>query len=170
MATLTKSERPKITIPLRPLDYALEGLAVFSLLLLFVVDALNYGQLSEQIPTHYNFNGSPDGFGSKITLWVLPVVGLVLYIFMTLINRLPESFNYLVKITPENAAFQYTLATRLIRTMKAFVMLLFAFLVWRTISIVNGEAEGLGSWPLLVVVSVTLGTTFFIILKSSANK
>ncbi len=91
MASISKSERPKITIPLRPLDYTLEGLAVFSLLLL-------------------------------------------------------------------------------IRIVKAFVMLLFAFLVWRTISIVRGEAEGLGNWPLLVVISITLGTTFLYIQKSSAKK
>ena len=114
-----------------------------TLLLLLGLAMLNYGQLPEQIPTHYNINGNPDGFGSKTSLWVLPLVGFVLYVIMTLINRRPENFNYLVKITPENAAVQYTMATRVIRFMKAFVMLLFAFLVWRTISIVNGEAEGL---------------------------
>jgi len=143
MASLSKSERPKINIPLRPLDYALEALAAISLLLLLGLAFLNYGQLPEQIPTHYNISGNPDGFGSKTSFWVLPLVGLVLYVFMTLINRRPEGFNYLVKITPENAAVQYTMATRVIRFMKAFVMLLFAFLVWRTIGIVNGEAEGL---------------------------
>lgn len=143
MATLSKSERPKIIIPLQTLDYALEALAVISLLMLLGLAMFNYGQLPEQIPTHYNINGSPDGFGSKTTLWVLPIVGLLLYVLMTLINRRPEGFNYLVIITPENAAVQYRMATRVIRFMKAFVMLLFAFLVWRTVSIVNGEAEGL---------------------------
>lgn len=143
MATLSKSERLKIIIPLQIVDYALEALAVISLLMLWGLAMINYGQLPEQIPTHYNINGSPEGSGSKSTLWVLPVVGLLLYVFMTLINRRPEGFNYMVKITPENAAVQYRMATRVIRFMKAFVMLLFAFLVWRTVSIVNGEAKGL---------------------------
>ena len=143
MATFSKSQRPKIYIPLRPLDYALESLAAISLLLLLGLAFFSYGQLPEQIPTHYNINGNPDGLGSKTALWVLPMVGFGLYIIMTLINRRPEGFNYLVKITPENAAVQYSMATRVIRFMKAFVMLLFAFLVWRTISIVYGEAEGL---------------------------
>ena len=170
MATISKSERPKLQIPLQPVDYILEVLAFLGLIFLFGSSAFYYSQLPEQIPTHFGPNGAPDGFGSKTTLWLLPVIGLLIYSFMTVINRRPEGFNYLVKITPENAERQYTMATRMLRRLKTFVVLLFAYLVWRTIGIANEEAHGLGWWLLPVVLGATMGTTFFYIFRSTARK
>lgn len=170
MATISKSERPKFQIPLQPMDYILEVLAILGLIFLFGSSAFYYDQLPEQIPIHFGPSGAPDGYGSKTALWLLPVIGLLIYSFMTVINRRPEGFNYLVKITPENAERQYTMATRMIRRLKAFVVLLFAYLVWRTIHIANGEAESLQGWLLPVVLVVTLGTTFFYISQAATRK
>ncbi|MFN0035829.1 MAG: DUF1648 domain-containing protein [Saprospiraceae bacterium] len=170
MTSLSKSDRPKIILSLQPLDYALEILAAFALLALLGVAALHYGQLPEQIPAHFGADGRPDGFGSKTAFWILPLLGFAIYVFMTLINRRPERFNYTVNITPENAERQYCMATRLIRTIKAVALVLFAFLVWRTIGVAQGEADGLGVWALPLVLVATLGTAFFYILKSTAQK
>lgn len=170
MAAISKSERPKFQIPLQPMDYVLEVLAILGLIFLFGSSAFYYSELPEQIPTHFGPNGAPDGFGSKTTLWLLPVIGLLIYSFMTVINRRPEGFNYLVKITPENAERQYTLATRMVRRLKTFVVLLFAYLAWRTISIANGEADSLHWWLLPVVMGATLGTTFFYASLSGKKK
>ena len=152
------------------MDYILEVLAFLGLIFLFGSSAIYYSQLPDQIPTHFGPGGAPDGFGSKKALWVLPVIGLLIYSFMTLINRRPEGFNYLVKITPENAERQYTMATRMLRRLKAFIILLFAYLVWRTIHIANGEAESLHGWILPVVLVVALGTTFFYISQAATRK
>jgi uncharacterized membrane protein len=170
MASLSKSERPKITIPLQSFDYALEILAALGLLSMLVLCVFHYGQLPEQIPTHFGPDGRADAFGSKSTLWILPGLGTLMFVVMTFINRRPDRFNYTVKITPENAERQYILATRLIRLMKTFVMLIFAFLVWRTIETTRSEAEGLGFWPLPILVIAILGTTFFYIFRSVAQK
>lgn len=170
MATLSKSERPKIKIPLKPFDYALEILAVLGLATLLFLSAFHYGQLPEQIPTHFGADGRPNAFGPKTTLWVLPVLGFVLFSILTFINRCPERFNFTVGITAENAESQYIMATRLTRAMKAIVMLLFAFLVWRTIGIAQNEADRLGIWLLPIVLVTTLGTVFFYIFRSVARK
>lgn len=170
MATLSKSERPQIKLPLQSIDYLLEILAGLGLLALLGLAVFNYGQLPEQIPTHFGIDGRPNASGAKTMFWLLPVLGTVLYAFMSLINRRPDRFNYTVKITPENAEVQYQMATRLIRAMKALILLLFSFLLWRTFQIANNEVTGLGAWLLPTLLIATLGSLFFYISRSAAHK
>lgn len=170
MESLPKAHLPRIRIPMRPLDYALEILAVFGLLALVGITTFYYKRLPAQPLSDYGFQNQLFGFGSKNTLCLLAALGLALYIFMTLVNRRPEKFNYLVEITPENASNQYTLVTKVIRILKAFVMLLFSFLIWRNIGILMGKTQVQSIWLLPVVMAVTLGATFFYILKSTAQK
>lgn len=148
MATAT---RPKIELEWSPLDRTLEGLGAAAALLLLVLPAAYYGDLPEQIPTHFNTLGEPDGYGTRATIWLLPLIGIILYLFLTMLNRFPHQFNYLVTITSQNAEQQYTAATRLIRWLKTGILLLFAFITWKVIS---GAMEGnsrLGAGFLLVL-------------------
>ena len=46
----------------------------------------NYAFLSETIPTHFNFQGIPDKWGSKNEILVFPIMGAFLYIVLTTLN------------------------------------------------------------------------------------
>lgn len=166
---LFKTNRPRINIPLQSYDYALEILAAIGLLVLLALPVFYYGQLPEQIPTHFGANGLPDKFGPKLTLWLLPIVGLCIYGLMTFVNRRPDWFNFPVKITAENAARQYGLAVRLIRLLKAMVTVLFAYLVWGTIHVAHGGSDGLNSWVLALPLA-TLGIAIAFMFVSATNK
>jgi len=163
------SERPRIHIPLQSFDYLLEILAVLGLLTLLGLSVFYYGQLPEQVPTHFGPNGLPDSYGSKTSLWLLPILGSAIFGLMTYLNRRPDWFNYPVKITFENALTQYTMATRLIRVLKASVTILFAYLVWGIISVSKGLQEGLGTWLLLLPLGILVFSLLYI-FKSVANK
>ena len=169
MAFPSKSERPKIKIPLQSLDYALEILAAWGLLGSIGLATYYYGQLPEQIPTHFGPSGQPDAFGSKNSLWLLPIMGTAIFALMTFLNRRPDWFNYPTKITAENAERQYTLGVRFIRFLKATVMLLFAYLVWGTINIATGGAEKLSSW-ILILPLLTVGSVLFFFYSSATKK
>ena len=39
--------------------------------------AVRYAQLPAEIPSHYNFYGEIDGYGSRGTLWITPVIGIL---------------------------------------------------------------------------------------------
>ena len=127
------SAQPILKPELQSFDLFLEGIALLFLLALFLFPVLNYSSLPDVIPRHFNLRGEADGFGQKGMLWVLPGLGLCLYALLTLLNRKPHVFNYPVKITEENALQQYTMATRLIRLLKAFVLLLFSYITWEMI-------------------------------------
>lgn len=169
MTKQTKSGRPILRVPLQPIDYALEAIGLLSLLVLIGWSLYFYNDLPERIPTHFGPDGMPDRMGDKSTLWFLPILGVVLYGFMTYINRLPHYFNYMVNITPENAERQYSMATRMVRFIKVLVMLIFAYIVWQTIHIAHGGGNGLGAGFLLLPV-ITAGTAIYYIFRSVAKQ
>lgn len=158
MYAMTKEQQPKILLEQTPADRILEGVAVAGLLLMLILPAVYYNELPDTIPTHFNGAGKADGYGNKLTVWVLPLIGLGLYTMLTFINRSPQQFNYPVKVTPENAQRQYELATRLIRMLKAVIMLLFVYICYMVIQgALSGEAS-LGAGFIWVTLTAVFGT------------
>ena len=51
-----------------------------------------YGGLPEQIPTHFNASGVADKFGSRNTIFLLPVFAIILSAGMMLLLRYPHKF------------------------------------------------------------------------------
>lgn len=138
------SQRPRVKPRPTFFDKTIETAGWAVLVGCWILVAGSYSSLPQIIPIHYNAAGTPDGFGAKTALWLLLVVDSVLFVGMTILNRYPRIFNYLVPITPENALRQYTLATRLMRWVKLGVVLIFGGIIWKTIRIVGGEADELG--------------------------
>ncbi len=153
---MTNEQRPKIDLEQTPADRILEGVAAAGLLILLVLPAVYYQELPGTIPIHFNAAGAADGYGDKSMVWMLPLIGLGIYLMMTFINRRPHIFNYPVKITPENAEQQYKTATRLIRILKAAIMLLFAYICW---GMIQGALSGQASLG-PVFLWITLGAIF----------
>lgn len=166
MSSEPKSQRPKVAVPWSMLDYALEAVAAICLVLLLMIVFRQYGGLPENVPSHFGLDGSPDGYHNKASIWVLPVFALVLYIILSAVNRRPDRFNYGVNISEENALQQYALATRIIRVVKVFVMLLFTQVVWRVVQIAHGEALGLGAWIVPVMLAAVLSLVLYSWVKS----
>ena len=129
----------------------------------------NKKNLPERIPTHFNIAGEPDGYGSKSTLWILPVTAVIMYIGMTILELFPHIYNYPVEITPENAVRQYRIATRLIRILKTIIAILFSFLSYQTIKTALGITGGLGKVFLPVSLLITFGVIIIYVVGSLNN-
>lgn len=149
-------ERPIIKLTLTTSDWALELLGWAALLALWGLILTHYPNLPAIIPTHYNLAGVADDYGKKASLLLLPFVATVLFIGLTLLNRYPHQFNYLVPITPDNALSQYTAATRLLRYLKLILVVVFGLLAYQTIRQARGAATGLGVWFLPVMLALVL--------------
>jgi len=164
-----KNNRPKISPGLTTWDRWLEILSIIFLIILLVLPAYFYSKLPESIPKHFNSAGEPDAFGDKITIWIVPVTGLILFIVLTILNRFPHTFNYLVRVTENNANVQYTLATRMVRVIKFLITAEFAYLTYHTIQTGLGNAAGLGAYFLFTTLVLTVGTLsvyIFLMLKN----
>ena len=120
----------RIKPPLTILDWILEIAALITVIATIVLFVLVWLRAPDIVPIHYNFAGHADTFGNKSTLWVLPDISLITYIGLTILNCYPHIFNFPTKVTPENAATLYKIATRVLRIVKLLVGLMFLWVVW----------------------------------------
>lgn len=107
-----------------------------------------------QIPKHFNALGQVDAYGDLGIIWLLSAIGLVLYVGLNILARFPFVFNYLIKVTDENAKRLYTLGVRTIRLLKVIVILSFAFLNLKTIEIALNRTTEIGKCYLPIFLSV----------------
>lgn len=137
----------------------LECLAFAALAALFYLTwTAIYGpnHLSGQIPTHFNGLGEPTSYGPVSTLWLLPVIGTGLYALITVVSAFPASFNFPVRVTAQNRDRLYRIATRMVVSIKAEILILFAFLQHAIIQSVRTQTNSI---PLLLI-PIALGVIF----------
>ena len=80
------------------------GLMLLGYLAWITYSALNGpSRLPERIPTHFDISGKPNAWGSPGFLWILPVVGLGLYVLMTALASIQfRRYNLPVRVTEVN--------------------------------------------------------------------
>lgn len=134
---------PKLKIALDLIDKIIESIGIVALLMLFLIPLMYYGELPNSIPSHFDIHGEVDAYSNKSILWLLPMIGLITYIGLAFLNRYPHIFNYPKKITIENAAYQYKMATRFIRSLNTLIIGLFTYLSYSTIQLALGNQSSL---------------------------
>ncbi|HMX41925.1 MAG TPA: DUF1648 domain-containing protein [Saprospiraceae bacterium] len=155
--------RPVLDLSITPADRLLDVLAAVTLLALLLLPAYWYEWLPERIPHHFDALGQADRWGSKAGIWVLPALGVGLYLLLTLLNRAPHRFNYISRITPENAAYQYRNATTMIRVLRLLILSVFLYITWSSISIAQGaDSRSVGRGILLLVLLIEAAAIFFV--------
>jgi len=162
-------KRPRIQINLTPTDYFIETIGVIGIICLFFFPIYFFNDLPNQIPKHYNAMGQVDSYANRGMIWLVPAIGLIIYVGLTFLNKFPFIFNYPTKVTNENAEKLYTIGTRTIRLLKVVVILLFAFLNYKTILIALNKATEIGKFylPILLIVLATIiGTMIYKMTRS----
>ncbi len=115
--------------------------------------------LPRRIPTHFNYAGQPDGWGTPGMLWVLPAMAAGILLLMTLVARFPAAFNFPVRITPRARPQLEAIALSMISCLKVEVAALFAWIQCWTVHMVRqgqGRFSPAGVPLLLTAVLVTI--------------
>ena len=156
-------KRPKIIIGFTLFDLILEiaGLVAFLAMWIFVI--ATYSGLPDTIPTHFNGSGQADNFGNKSGIFFLPVVATAVYAGMTILSRFPHVLNYPVKITEDNACFQYRNMITMVRYLKLVLVLLFGFFI---LQMVLNTGNGIGMWLLPVLLAIIVVPVIYFMVKS----
>ena len=125
-----------------------------------------YATLPKTIPIHFNLMGEPDAYGHKNTLWVLPLLNLVLYYGMTqLATKLkPWKYNYPVKVTEKNAPRLYAMNMRMMTLVNLGITVLFFAISLHTIALAQSfDFLNLGWLMLALIMALTLMPFWFIL-------
>lgn len=163
---LRKSKVPVLELTWTPLQVILGITGLVGTGLMLGVLIAYWPQLPAEIPTHFDFSGTPDSWDSKQSLLYLAGVGVILYLVMIVLSRFPHLNNYLVAITESNAEKQYRMAVTLMLTLANVMIWMFTYIVWQTIRTALGYSEGLGEQFLYVILLVTLGPIVVYLIAS----
>lgn len=164
------NKRPKLNIPRSNLEKVMDIMSILAVITTWTYLIVSWGNLPSKVPTHFDFLGNIDSWGGKGSLLLLPIIMTILYIFLTVISKFPQCFNYPVNITEKNAKSQYQNARTFISLLKTEIIVVFLYLEWKSIQIAATKSSGLGSWFLIIFLIVLFGTLGFYIHKMSKVK
>ena len=120
-------------------------------LLIFMIAYLiiNWNNIGENVPIHYNSAGQSDSWGSKNSLIVLPIVTIIVNISMSGVLLCPQALNVPVKITEENYVKVYDLTRDLMNFAKIAINISFLY-----ITLMSANCKPLGPWflPIFLII------------------
>ena len=143
----------------------LEIIPLALLLLILYLALINYPILPDRIPTHFNLQGFPDGWGSRNEIFIYVGMSLFVYALITgisfalavtsnpknLINlptRIKDS------ITPLHAEKLRVILVRFLYMLKILILGLDAYLLYSNIEVAFNRTTDIGYWPLLFILAI----------------
>lgn len=138
----------------------IDSLAVIILILGWWSAFSSYPRLPDKIPVHFGITGQADGWGGRWMIFLLPVIGAVIFIFNFWL------FNYGAEmggrpIPPAARPAMHVLLLEL--------SVIFTYITWRMSENAFGRARGLGVWFLPVTLLAIFATCGWIILVARGN-
>lgn len=115
------------------------------LALLWIQPILAWSVLPEQVPIRFGWDGEPIAFAHRATVWILPVLGAILFAIIEALARVPHIHNYGKRLTPENKDRLYAASSRLLREVNVADTLVFNIVVYSVVT----PAFTLPAWPFL---------------------
>ena len=164
---MLRNERPAIQIKRNSIDFILEYVAIITLLFLWAFTTYHYKRLPDNIPIHFDLSGKADDFGTKNSLWLLPIVVTIVILTLRILSRYPHKFNYLVKITNENAEKQYKSSVRLLQFLQVSLAVLFMYINAKQIKGAYQFKSTLDWWFIPLLFAVILIPTFYVVYSLS---
>ena len=157
---------PKIEFKLTKLEKFLEIMGYLTLAALWLSVIINYFDLPDQIPIHFNGVGKADDYRGKNSIFIFPIICTFLFLVVSLRGNNPEDFIYKVKITEENREALYRNQLNFIRVSKIMVSSLFLLISLKTTQLSKSGSEELGIGFLLLRATIILLPVGYFTYKS----
>jgi uncharacterized membrane protein len=139
------------------LDWSFEAISLAALLGTLALPIWRWGDLPAKVPQHFGPSGTPDGWGSKAGLAILPLISLVVYLGLTLASRYQQLINLPSSADRERPEVRQLLLT-FVTVVKAEVTVLLFYITWATVETALGHANGLGRSLALLTPITIFGT------------
>lgn len=125
--------RPIIKVKFQLIEKIMIVIAVLGVALMWIYVFYNINKLPQMIPTHFAVTGKANSWGSKNTLFIMPIMSTITVAILIFITRFPRFFNYPVKITKENAEKQYRNSIRLMITLAIEIAITFNYIEYKIV-------------------------------------
>lgn len=135
-------------------------LSVLLVVGMFLYLGFNWSNFPEKIPGHYNAMGVVDRWGDKVEIVALPLVAVLLYSVITVIEQFPSIWNTGVTLSEENKDRVYGTLKSMIVTEKFLVCGIFAYLFLK-----QATAEALPTLFLPIFFVLMFGSLAYYFVK-----
>lgn len=151
--------RPKIKIPKTKREWIWDCIGLLTFLGSVFLLLWQWDNIPDKVPGHYNALGEVDRWGEKWELLFLPGIGAIILILLGVLERFPEVYNYPKRFNESNAEQFYLHNRMLLNQLKNISQIIFAFILYESVSIALGWGHGFGQWFLpvgLLVVAIPI--------------
>lgn len=155
----------RVKYPLRVLDYVIELITLLSILSTFIILAIGWKNIPETVPIHFNAMGIADGFASKNTLIILPIINILIYLVLTFSSKVPQIINFPIKITEQNCMKINLYKIRMIRWIKLFTCLLMTNITLHQIELFPSQQYGIGNFSIFIFLACILICILYFAIK-----
>ncbi|MCB0526547.1 MAG: DUF1648 domain-containing protein [Lewinellaceae bacterium] len=166
----TSFKQPKLNLPDSTYEKILEALAIIFSVGALLLAIFKFSSLPQEIPTHFNASGKADSFGSKMSIFIIPVIAIATCLLMVIISKTPHKFNFLNKITEENAPREYRRARFIVRVVNAMTSLLFLCITNEMIQASEMSTPSMGVFILVFCLAITIAPIIIYIFWPKSNQ
>lgn len=110
-------------------------LCVVMILVTIIIMIVSWNNIAEEVPTHIGVDGVVDETGDKKSVIMLPILNIIMFIMISVIEKFPSLWNIPIKVTEENKLKVYSITKSMIVAVKFVFTAMFSGLA---ISIING--------------------------------
>lgn len=164
---MRKYSRPILSIPRTPYETLLVALTVLGIVAVLIITVWGWLVLPTTIPTHFSISGTPDSYGGKGGLLVMPIFSICLAALLTFVSRFPHTYNYPWPITAENAPRQYYLARLLMRWLALDIVLMMCILQWLIIQAAQSNSASSILLVVPILVAALIVTIVLYMIRAS---
>ena len=134
-------------------------------LISIILIMINFADLPDKIPSHYNFAGNADAWSTKTFIFFMPVLGLLIWLILHYLVSNPriDKYIHVPSLYGQPNKAQIENAKLLIYFIKFEMMALFTFLVIKDLYTALGMPFKLGVWETIIILSV-IGVTIIIFM------
>jgi uncharacterized membrane protein len=135
-----------------------EFLAALALFAMFAVLVVHWNDLPDRVPSHFDLAGNPTRWTGPYRLWFMPVLGLGLYVLLTVLTKVRVRYNVPFGLDSSREDVRRE-ARGMLTAMKAVVLLGFAWIHVQVMMIALGLLKSPGPWAMLGLVGATMVVT-----------
>ena len=125
---------------------------------------INWTQMPDQIPLHFDFSGNVTNYGGKAAIIPILAIAWVIFVLMTVIVKFPKTWNIPVAITKENFERVYGITRGMMEVVKFEAVLL---MIVTIIAAVKGIDFPVAIMTILIIViSLTVVIGMYLLFKN----
>lgn len=139
----------------------LEIIGIIILLAYLIFFFLTFSSLPDKTPAHFDFAGEVTRYGSKYEMVIMPVLGVIMYGGITILQKYPSAWNVPIKITTENEEEAYSILRTVIIASKVEMIGIFAL-----ISYYSGQMKNIPTYMSVLFIAVPIITIVIGLIKT----